>query len=129
MNVEFLSVMGVGLIGASVVVLFRQYKPEYTLLVSIIVCVVISGAVWADLSGLMEELGDLLEQTALPAENIKIVVKCLGVCFVSQVACDTCRDAGQNAIATKIETAGKISILVMSLPLFRQLLTTVTQLL
>ena len=34
----------------------------------------------------------------------------------------TCRDAGENAIGAKIELAGKVTLVVVSIPLFQQLI-------
>jgi len=53
----------------------------------------------------------------------------VGVCFITQLACDLCRDAGENAIAARVETAGKAAILLISLPLFEQVLELVMVLL
>jgi stage III sporulation protein AD len=58
-----------------------------------------------------------------------ILLRALGVCFLTQIACDTCRDAGEAAIAVKLEIAGKIAVLAISLPLFRQVLGFVSTLL
>ena len=50
--------------------------------------------------------------------------KTLGICFLAQFAADSCRDAGESALASKVELAGKISILVLSLPLFEDIAQT-----
>ena len=47
---------------------------------------------------------------------------------MTQIACDGCRDLGETAIASKVETAGKISVLLVSLPLFEQVLSIVNSL-
>ncbi|MEG2371890.1 MAG: stage III sporulation AC/AD family protein [Hydrogenoanaerobacterium sp.] len=48
---------------------------------------------------------------------------------MTQIACDTCKDAGQSAISTKVEIAGKLAVLVISLPLFKALMDIVAALL
>ena len=59
---------------------------------------------------------------------VSLCVK-LGKDLFGRFVYDTCKDAGQGAIATKLEIAGKLSILVLSLPLFQSLLTIVAELL
>ena len=56
------------------------------------------------------------------------MVKALGVCVVTQLASDTCKDCGQNSIASKIELGGKVLILAISLPMFTSLLETINKL-
>ena len=56
-----------------------------------------------------------------------LLVKVIGVAMVTQLAVDTCRDAGQQAIATKVEIAGRVTILSLSLPLFQELLAAASQ--
>lgn len=126
---EIGTIIGIGVIGVSLAVLLKQYKPEYSLAISLIVGVLIFAAAAEGLTPVIDQLGVLLDSTQMPREYIEILIKSLGICFITQIACDTCKDAGQGAIATKLEIAGKLSILVLSLPLFQSLLTIVAELL
>ena len=58
-------------------------------------------------------------------EYVQILFKALGICLITQIACDACRDLGETAVASKVEAAGKISVLLISLPLFEQILAVV----
>ena len=51
-----------------------------------------------------------------------ILLKSLGICLITQIACDTCRDIGETAIASRLETAGKAAMLLLILPMFLGLL-------
>ena len=53
-------------------------------------------------------------------------MKTIGVCFVCQFTADACRDAGQSSLASKTELAARIAVIVISLPLFRDILETVS---
>ena len=54
--------------------------------------------------------------------DISTVVKSLGICYLTQLASETCRDSGYSAIATKIELTGKVTIILMALPMFLDLM-------
>ena len=56
----------------------------------------------------------------------RILLKALAVCYITQLAADCCRDAGESAIASKIELAGKAAIVAVSLPVFTELAELVT---
>lgn len=122
-------ILGLGVLGAVLAVLMKQYKPEYALAVSLLTGVTILVAAAGLLQPLLDELDALLAATSVPREFVGVLVKSLGICFLTQVACDTCRDAGQSAIAVKLEMAGKLTVLGLSLPLFGQLLDVVQKLL
>jgi len=126
---DIITIVGVGIIGAALAVLFKQYKPEYSLAVSLIVGVIIFAVVADSLTPVLDQLNLLLDNTQMPREYIEILIKSLGICFITQIACDTCKDVGQGAISSKLEIAGKLAILLISLPLFQALLSIVTTLL
>ena len=75
-------------------------------------------------------LGDFLDfADGAVEESFRVVIKALGICLVTQMACDTCCDFGQNALAGKLELAAKIAILAISFPLFKQLFSLIERLL
>ena len=51
---------------------------------------------------------------------VSIVFKALGVCLLTQLAADACRDAGETGLAAKAELTGKFALLTLALPLFRK---------
>ena len=74
------------------------------------------------------ELKEMLSKASFSLEYIGILVKSLGVCYLTQLASDACRDAGETAISSKLELAGKITVLSLGLPLFGKLLEIVKKL-
>lgn len=127
MNV--MSVIGLGLIAAMLCILLRQVRPELALALSLAAGVVILLAVFTDLAGILERIRDMAAKASVPSGYVQVLFKALGICFITQLACDTCKDAGESAISAKVEMAGKLAVLVVSLPLFEQVLTVVQTLL
>ena len=56
-------------------------------------------------------------------------MKSLAVCYITQMASDSCADAGEKSIAAKIELAGKFAIVLLALPVFDRLTEVIKQLL
>ena len=100
----------------------RQYRPEFAIFVSMACSVAVVLSVAQGIGQVMEELELLLSNTLLSEELIQVVLKCLGVCILPELAGQTCRDAGESAIGAKIELAGKVTLVVVSIPLFQQLI-------
>lgn len=57
----------------------------------------------------------------MPGEYGLILFKALGICLITQLASDACRDAGEAALASKADLAGKVTLLVLALPLFQKI--------
>lgn len=120
---DIVSVVGVGMISACIALLLRQYRPEYAMFVSIGAGLLILTLALGSLLPVVDEIEYMMDAADMPGEYAGVLFKALGVCLITQIACDTCKDAGENAIASKVEMAGKLAVLVISLPLFRQILS------
>ena len=105
--------------GALLAVLLKRTNPDMALLLALAVC----GAALLLLAEPLEEIRDFLTQLAdggqLPAELFAPLVKTVGVALVSRTGSDLCRDAGEGAMASLVETAGAVIAILVSLPLFQ----------
>ncbi len=119
---DLYAVIGIGVIGAVLAALLAQYKKEYAVMVSLAAGAAILLAALRSAHRVTDELERYIDAAGLERGYLEALLKSLGICFVSQFAADTCRDAGQAAIASKVELAGKIAIILAALPLFRGLL-------
>ncbi|MEG0754353.1 MAG: SpoIIIAC/SpoIIIAD family protein, partial [Angelakisella sp.] len=100
----------------------RQHKPEFAMVLSMVCSVVVILYLLEGIGQIKEELTRILSTAALPPQLLEIVFKGLGICILSELAGQSCRDAGEGAIALKAELAGKIAITIISMPLFYKLL-------
>lgn len=108
-------------------VVIKQYNPEFSLLITILAGTLIFVYIISDFTSIFTQVETILGFTGQSEENIKLLLKALGVCFITQLAFDTCQDSGQSAIASKVELTGKLTILVLALPLFTQLVGLLTE--
>lgn len=120
---EMASVIGITVVAVVVAVLFRQYRPEYGVLISLITGILLLGLVVKGLTPAIEQISNLAEKVGMYGDYTDVLVKSLGICFLTQIACDTCKDAGESAIASKVELAGKAAVVILTLPLFQKLLS------
>ena len=73
-------------------------------------------------------LYDLVEKSGINSSFLVIILKVTGIAYLGELGKNICTDAGQSAIATKLEIAGKILIVSISLPIFTSLISVVTEL-
>ena len=123
---NILTVVGMGLTGALLGIVIKQYKPEFSVYISLTVGIIILAMLMGLISPVLDTITQLTEAVNLNDIYGKVLLKSLAVCYITQLASDCCSDAGERAIASKIEMAGKIAIVVISLPLFQSLVNVVT---
>jgi stage III sporulation protein AD len=117
---NILSIAGIAVIAAAIAVLLRQYKQEYAMMLGLAAGVLILVMILSKVQPAFNEINKLMSGANVNIQYVSILIKSLGVCFVAQLASDACRDAGESAIASKVELAGKFSVLLIALPLFGQ---------
>ena len=117
------------MLSAVLCVIVRQYKPEMSLGISIACGVLLMGAAVAMLEPSAELISKLAGSAGLDSGYGRTLFKALAVCYITQLGADVCRDAGESAIAGKVELAGKAAVVVISLPVFSALADLVLELL
>lgn len=125
-----MNIIQVGLIGVAGALLAIQLKGEKAG-IAIIVCMAVSVLIFITI---LEQLETVVLTVKEIGEYIKIdisyittLMKMLGITYLSEFASGICKDAGYQTIATQIEMYGKITILVLSMPLFLTLLKTLQE--
>ena len=128
MITEIFSIVSVGIIGALVCVVLNQYKPEFTAIAGICSGIIVLLLVLPQFSSVFEYITQITEMGKINTSFSTTIAKSLGICIVTQLASDTCKDCGQSSLASKIELGGKVSILIISTPMFVSLIETVQKL-
>ena len=91
--------------------------------------VIFVGYILSSALPLFEKMHSLISSANIPTEHSSALFKSLGICLVSQFTADACKDAGETALAGKIELASKITIAALSLPILEQIITSATKIL
>ena len=119
---DIVKIIGVGLIALIIIVVIRQYKPEFTMYVSIIAGVIILFLVLDKVTGIITLLTNLSKKTGINSEYLNILLKITGIAILTEFAVSICKDAGESAIASKIDFGGKVIVISMSIPIISALL-------
>lgn len=126
---EITSLIALCIITALLALSLRGQRPEFAMLLSlgcgVFVLLNLLGQMKGILSGLERVMAGLSGQSDLTG----IILKALGICIVAELGSQCCRDAGEAAIAAKVELAAKTALVLMCMPVFTQLLETAGELL
>ena len=114
-----MDVIKIGIIGVAGVLLatfLKKEKSEYSMLISMGVCILIFSFLIHKMQVVLAFVERLESMLSIDSSYIALILKMIGIAYVAGFAMDVCKDAGYAAIGSQIETFAKISILVVSLP-------------
>lgn len=124
----FLKVILMCLVASAIILLIKKYSPENALTVALAAVSVILLFIIISASDLFSEIRELFDSFGIDPEIVKITLKALGICYLTGFAADVCRDFGQTSLASKVELAGKVTVVILTLPFVKQILRVATEL-
>lgn len=99
-----------------------------SVLITIVSGVIIFMMIIPTLEEVITSILDIVSMLDIGIENIGIILKIIGISYICEFSSQICIDAGENAIASKIELAGKMLIMFISIPIITRLLSLITSL-
>lgn len=126
---DIVKICGAAIIGVIILAVIKQYKPEFTVYVSIIVGAIILGLVMDKLLGIVNLLTLLSTKGGINAPYLNILLKITGIAILSEFTVSVCKDLGETAVANKVDLAGKIIIISISIPIITALLELILKIL
>lgn len=119
---DIYQIIGIAVTGAVMCVLLKQHKPEYAVVVAIICSVLLLFKVVDMISPAITTIKELMNKASINESYVKTIIKVLGICYVTELASDSCNDVGQTAIASKVTLLGKVGIVILTLPMFKEII-------
>ena len=126
---ELTKIIVIGLLTLVIIIILKQYKPEFAIYASIIAGILILVIAFEKMTGIIELLQTISNKTYINKSFLTILIKITGIAFLTEFAVSICSDAGEKAIASKIEIGSKIIIITMSMPIITSLLELVVEIL
>ncbi len=126
---DIIKIVGIGLIALVIIILLKQYKPEFAIYISMLTGVLILILIMDKLTGIINLIQTIVNQSYINTEFIALLIKITGIAFLAEFAVSICKDAGEAAIASKIEIGSKIIIISMAIPILSSLLELILKLL
>jgi len=127
--VEIWQIVGIALVVSVISVVLKQFRPEIALQLTILTGTIIFTLIIDKIKIIVNLLQNLADQANISSYYLIIVLKIVGVAYLAEFGADICRDAGENALATKIEIAAKVGVLVLAIPIIVAILESVMRLL
>lgn len=126
---DIIKIIGIGLISLIVIIILKQYKPEFAVYASIIAGIFILILSISQISGVINLLKSLASKANINSEFLGIILKITGIAILTEFAVSICQDSGESSIANKIDIGGKVMIITISIPIISSLLETILKVL
>lgn len=115
----------IGIVGILLALQIKAVKPEY----AVYLCMGVSLLIFMGVTEQLQIIVDAIQaiETYLPLDQryIKILLKIVGITYIAEFSSDLCKDAGATVLASQMELFGKLSILVLCMPVMTTLLKTI----
>lgn len=118
-----IAVIGVG--AAVLAVWVKSIKNEYAVWILLAAGILLGGALLGKVEAIVSQLQVFQRYFQAYGSYVKLLVKIIGITYLAEISSDLCKDAGANALASQIELFGKLSILVLCVPVMTSLLETI----
>jgi len=127
---EIFQFVGLALITTVLIVTVKQLEGMH---IGVLISVVFGAIIFLLLIGKIGNIVDILEELAVRANinqfYLATILKVIGIAYIAEFGAQVCRDAGENAVANKVEFAGKILVMILALPIIAAIVETVLKLL
>lgn len=119
---EILQIVGLGVVATVIILVLKAQRPEIAIQISIMTGIVVFVLLAGKLSAIVELLNKYAEKAEININYLTILLKIIGIAYIAEFGAEVCRDAGETSVASKIELAGKVAIIVLAVPIITSLL-------
>lgn len=126
---EIAQIVGIALVTTIMLLILRQEKPVMAVVLSIVFSVVIFTFMMGKMASVIGVMKELTQRAEINYFFFGTLLKILGVAYLGEFAAAICQDAGEQAVAKKVEFASKIIIAVLALPIMIAILESLMELL
>ncbi|KEO82537.1 stage III sporulation protein AD [Tumebacillus flagellatus] len=126
---DIIQIVGLGLTATMLIVVVKGKSPQIAFLLTLLVGVFLFIFLLDKIQLVINLLEKLSVQAGVEMIFLQTILKIIGIAYIAEFAAQIAKDAGEGSIASKIELAGKILILVLALPIVQRVVETVLNLL
>lgn len=126
---EIVKIVGLGLLAGMLINILRQQKPEMAMQLSIAAGVMLFFLMVSKVMRVVDVMQTLSTKAAIEQAHMETVLKIIGIAYVADFGSQVLQDAGEKAVASKVEMAGKIVIMLLAVPVILAILDSILKLL
>lgn len=114
---EIFKISAFAIIALILVLIVKEQKKEIGVLIAIMATVMLAIYAITKLESVTKLLEDLINKSGINRDYLEIILKVIGIAYIVEMTKSICEDAGEKAIGTKVEIAGKIVMATLTVPI------------
>lgn len=125
---DIFSICIIAIVSVVLVLCIKRHNQELAILISVGCSVIILLSLLRYLLESVDSIRTILSNSNINSKYIVILLKVLGICFITEFTCDTTKEAGLDSLTGNIALAGKVVVFTTAMPMFFDVISVVTSL-
>ena len=121
--ISLFKIITVAIVAVIIISIVKAYMPCYVIEVTICASIILLYFIIDGLTLGITYINEIYDKLTYGKTYFPIIIKILAIAYITEFSIALCQDAGEKAIASKIELAGKVAIFFASIPVFNSLLS------
>lgn len=126
---DIVKVIAFAIAALILIIIVKEQSKEIAVFLIIVASIAIFIYLLKPFQEIISLLNNLIEKSKIDTKYISILLKVIGISYLVELTKDICKDSGVSSIGTKVEFAGKIAILGITIPLIGSVVEIITGLL
>ncbi|UOQ42555.1 stage III sporulation protein AD [Halobacillus salinarum] len=122
---NIIQIVSLGLVAALLIILLKEQKSSVAFLLLIFTVIVIFLSILDQVKHIFTLLSYMAEQADIEPIYFKTILKIIGIAYIAEFGAQLIRDAGLSSLASKVELAGKLFILMLAIPILTAVIQTI----
>jgi len=114
---EIVQVVLFGIVASLLFLILKDVQPSFAFFIILITSILILSLVVKQVGVIIYLLRDLSMKASIQSVYLNTILKIIGIAYITELGANITKDAGLTSIASKIELAGKIFILILAIPI------------
>ncbi len=119
---DILQIIGLAIVATVIIAVLKAQRPEFAIQISIAAGIIVFTMILGKITAVIELLNSYAQRVNIDTIYLSTLLKIVGIAYITEFGAEVCKDAGEGAIASKVELAGKVVIIVLAVPIITSLL-------
>ncbi|MCC8192987.1 MAG: stage III sporulation AC/AD family protein [Ruminococcus sp.] len=126
---DIILICALSIVACAVCKLLEKEAHEFSFIITASVAVLIMIILVSNVSDITKTVESLLNKISIDKEFSEILFKSIGVCFITSLSSDLCKDCGESAMASNVKMFGRITVLLLAMPLYSSVISLIDEML
>ena len=126
---EILKIISFILISLFLYLLFKDKRSDLAVLILLVSGVMVFIYSIGQINEIITFLKNIAEKAEIDGLYLGVILKIIGIAYISSFCSEICKDSGASSLASKVELSGKLFILILAIPILMAVLNSILEIL